>query len=128
MSKSRISPRDTLFQLVIRDFKHRHMPHGDFYVDKSGNGVREIVETVPVITKLKWAKGNEQAKRWGERFGSVIACFKVKSHEHKLNMIEHLRLEPRPIEIDVSAGEFVVGKGLEIKPVESPRKIDVNGT
>ena len=126
MSKSRANPRYRLFQLVIQDFKHRQPPPKNMYVDKSGKGVREIVDTIPEITKLKWAKDNRQAARWGRKFGSVIACFKVESHEYRLKMIEHLRLEPRPIEVDISPEEFVVGRDLIVEPVAKTKKIEVD--
>lgn len=125
--KSRISPGFSLFQIVVQDFKHRKPPSGNgFYVDRSGRGVHEVVETIPVITKLKWAKNGKRAMAWARKFGSVIACSKVHSHEYRLQMINHLRVEPRPIEVDISVDEFIVGRDLEIEPKTKHSQIDVD--
>lgn len=125
--KSRISPGYNLFQIVIQDFKHRHLPSSnEFYVDRSGRGVREVVETIPLITKLRWAKNAKQAMAKVKKFGSVIECFKVHSHEYRLQMISHLHIEPRPIEVDVSVDEFIIGRDLEIEPVVRTKKVDVD--
>lgn len=126
MSKSRISPGLNLFQLLIRDFSNRKPPPKNMYVDKSGKGIREVTETIPTLTKLKWAKDGKRAIRWGSKFGSVISCFKV-SHEHRLNMIEHLNLEPKPIEVDITPEEFIVGRDLEVEIEARSKQIDVNG-
>ena len=129
MSKSRISPGFSLFQIVVQDFKHRHSPSNNgFYVDRSGRGVREIVETIPERTLLKWAKNGKRAMAWARKFGSVIECRKVDNHFHKLNMIDYLRIDTKPIEVDISADEFTVGRNLEIELAVKTKKIDVNGT
>lgn len=124
--KSRISPGFRLFQIVVQDFKHRQPPPPNMYVDKSGKGVREVVDTVPLITKLKWARDGKRAMAWARKFGSVISCQKVESHIHRLQMIDHLRIEPKPVEVDISVDEFIVGRGLEIESETKSKQIDVN--
>ena len=125
MSKSRVSPGFCLFQVIIQDYAHRKPPrNNEFYVDKSGRGVREIVDTIPVITKLKWAKNGKRAIAWAKKFGSVISCRKVDSHIYKLNAIDYLRIEPKPIEVDISLEEFIVGHDLEVEP--NIKKADMN--
>lgn len=115
MSKSRVAPGFSLFQLVIQDFAHRKPPpNNSFYVDKSGKGVKELVDTIPVITKLKWAKSGKRAMAWARKFGSVVSCRKVDSHFHKLNAIDYLRVEPKPIEVDISLDEFTLGRDFEV--------------
>ncbi|MDD4876763.1 MAG: hypothetical protein PHQ86_06530 [Dehalococcoidales bacterium] len=116
MSKSRVSPRFSLFQIVVLDYSNRKMPNNGFYVDKKGRGVREIVETIPEITKLKWAKNGKRAMAWARKFGSVISCRKVDSHFHKLAMIDYLRVEPKPMEVEFSVEEFTIGRDSEVKP------------
>lgn len=126
--KSHIAPGMSLFQIVVLDFKRRQPPPAS--VVQSGQvhkRYNDIQETVPKRTIFKWAKDGKRAKKWGARFGSVIACFKVDSHERRLNMIEHLRLD-KPIAVDLGADEFVVGRDLEIEPLEKIGEIDVNGT
>lgn len=127
MSKSRIAPSYNLYQILIQDYKHRQPPPPNMYVDKSGKGVREVVERVPLITKLRWAKNGSRAMQWAKKFGSVVACFKVHSHEHRLQMIEHLRVEPKPVEIDISPEEFIIGRDLKVESTRKIKKVDVNG-
>lgn len=115
MSKSRISPNFSLFQLVIQDFKHRQPVPKYVYLDKTGK-TGKLDETIPEITKLKWAKNGKRAKAWGRKFGSVIRCFKVDSHMHRLQMIEYLSIEPRPMEVEFSVEEFTIGRDSEVKP------------
>ena len=127
--KSRVSPGSTLFQIVLQDFNHRHLPYsnGGFYVSRSGRGIHEVVETIPLLTKLKWAKNGKRAMAWAKKFGSVISCRKVDSHEHRLQMINYLRLETKPIEVDISVDEFTIGRDLEIKPMAKTKKFNVKG-
>jgi hypothetical protein len=115
--KSRVAPNTCLFQILVRDYNNRKSPpNNGFYVDKSGKGVRELVETVPVITKLKWAKNGKRAMAWAKKFGSVISCRKVDSHLYQLNKINYLRIEPKPMEVEFSVEEFTIGRDAEIKP------------
>jgi len=118
--KSRVAPNTYLFQILIKDYSRRKPPpYNSFYVDKTGRGVRELVETIPVITKLKWAKNGKRAMVWAKKFGSVIACKKVDSHLYQLNKINYLRIEPKPMEVDISAEEFIIGRDMEIEPAIS---------
>ena len=127
--KSRVSPGQSLFQIVVQDFSNRHPPSNNgFYVDRSGKGVHEVVDTVPLITKLKWAKNGKRAMAWAKKFGSVISCQKVDSHIRRLQMIDYLRIETKPIEVDISVEEFTVGRDLVIEPTSKSKVIDVNGT
>lgn len=127
MTKSRISPGFNLYQIVVQEFGSRKRPANQvlsYYRDK--RGVHEVVESVPQRTFLRWARNGKQAMKKVKKFGTVISCFKVHSHEKKLQMIEHLRLE-KPIEIDIRAEEFIVGKDLEIEPLEETKNISVDG-
>jgi len=127
--KSRISPNTKVFQIEVLDYKHRQSPPvGNYYVDKHGRGIREVVDHIPIITLFRRAKNNKQAKRSASKRGSVISCRKVGSHFNRFNMIEHLRVELKPIEVDIRAEEFAVGRDLEIKPVAETKKINANST
>lgn len=124
--KSRVSPGTTLFEVVVADYKHRQpAPMKNLYVDKSGKGIREVVDTIPLRTLFRWAKNGRRAMDWAKKFGSVMSCHKVDSHIHKLQMIDHLRLETKPIEVDITAEEFTIGRDLEIEPVNKSKNIDV---
>lgn len=129
MSKSRVAPGYSLFQLVIQDFKHRKPSNNNFYINRDGSrSVREVVETIPTITKLRWKKNSKQAIKSVKKFGTVISCRKVGSHFNRLQMIEHLQLDVKPIYVDITAEEFTVGRDLEIEPMEKKRKIDMENT
>lgn len=128
MSKSRVSPDYNLFQIVIQDFKHRKpQPLNQYYVDRFGRGksFRDAGETIPIITKLKWAKSGRRAIAWAKKYGSVISCHKVQSHEHRLHMIEHLRIEAKPIEVEISPDEFIVGRDFEVEHREKVVNIEI---
>lgn len=118
-----------LFQVVVQDFKHRKpvpatvVQSGQVW--KRNNNIEEII---PVRTLLKWAKDGRRATVWAKRFGSVISCRKVDSHFHRLSMIDYLRIELKPVEVDISAEEFIIGRDLEIKPVVKTKKVDTNNT
>lgn len=127
--KSRISPGFHLFQIEVQDFgRRRYQPNqvSGFYVDR--RGVHEVVEAIPKRTFLRWAKNGRQAIRKVKKFGAVISCQKVDSHIRRLEMINYLRIEPKPIVVDISAEEFIVGRDLEIEPTPKTRKIDVDST
>lgn len=127
--KSRISPGYHLFQIEVQDFgRRRYQPNqvSGFYVDR--RGVHEVVEAIPKRTFLRWAKDGRKAIRKVKKFGAVISCQKVDSHIRRLEMINYLRIEPKPIVVDISAEEFIVGRDLEIEPIPKTRKIDVDST
>lgn len=128
--KSRISPNTKVFQIEVLDYKHRQPPPAgkNYYVDKHGRGIREVVDHIPLITLFRRAKTNKQAIRSASKKGSVISCRKVSSHFNRFNMIEYLRVELKPIEVDIRAEEFTVGRDLEVKPVVRTKKIDANST
>lgn len=115
--KSRVAPNMQLYQIVVQDFSQRHpVSDKEFYVDKSGKGIREVVDFVPLRTLFRYAKRPKQAQDWAKKFGSVKECHKVDSYLHRLEMISHLNVEMKPISIDISVEEFTVGKDLEITP------------
>lgn len=125
MSKSRIAPGYCLFQLVIQDFNHRKPPPKNYYIDKKGKRAGKVEEeTIPVMTKLKRAKNGRRAIAWARKFGSVISCRKVDSHIHRLNMIDYLRIEPKPIEVNITPEEFIVGHDLEVSPTVQVKEVD----
>lgn len=127
--KSKLSPNVNLFQLVVQDFKNRKpAPNKDYYVDKSGKGIKEVVDHIPLRTLFRHAKNNRQAIKSASKVGTVISCRKVDSHFHRLHMIEHLRIEMKPIEVNISADEFVLGKDLEVSPKIDKKIIDVENT
>lgn len=115
MSKSRVSPGFRLFQIVLQDFDNRQPVPKYVYLDKTGKSGR-LDETIPLITKLKWAKNGKRAMAWAKKFGSVISCRKVDSHVHRLQMIEYLRVEPKPMEVDFSIDEFTIGRDMAVEP------------
>lgn len=124
--KSHVDSGMRLFQIVVQDFAHRQPPPArDFYVDKSGRGIREVVETIPERTLFKWAKDGKRAISWSRKFGSVVSCRKVDSHLRRLEMISHLSVDMKPIEVEISVDEFIIGRDLEIKPAERSKKMDV---
>ncbi len=125
--KSSIAPNTSVFQLEVRDYKHRQPPpHDGFYVDKSGRGIREKFDTIPIITLFRRAKTAEQAKRSASKKGSVISCRKVDSHLRRLDMISHLRIEQKPIDVEVRLEEFTIGRDLEIESTTQQQKIIVD--
>jgi hypothetical protein len=111
---------------VVQDYKHRQPPPYGFYVDKSGKGVKEVVDTIPILTKLRWAKNGKRAMAWARKFGSVISCRKVDSHLHRLEMIDYLRIETKPLEVDITADEFIVGRDFEITPDIKNSQVDID--
>ena len=124
--KSRIAPNMRSFQIEVLDYKHRQPPPDkDFYVDKYGRGIREIVDHIPIITLFRRAKKAKQAIKSASKIGSVISCRKVDSHFHRLDMISHLRIDLKPIEVDISVEEFTVGRNLEIEPEIKLKQVDV---
>jgi len=127
--KSRISPGYRLFQIVVQDFgQRRYQPNqvSGFYVDK--RGVQDVVEAIPRRTFLRWAKNGRQAIRKVKKFGAIISCQKVDSHIRRLEMINYLRVEAKPVVVDISAEEFIVGRDLEIEPTPKIKKIGVDST
>jgi hypothetical protein len=101
-------------------------PNRNYYVDKSGRGIKEIVDHIPLITLFRRAKTAERAKRSASKKGSVISCVKVDSHIRRLDMISHLRLDQKPLIIDdFIVADFTIGRDLEITPSVKGKKIDV---
>ena len=124
--KSRVSVGQRLFQIVVQDYEHRQVPSEyKFYVDKKGGGVRDVVETIPERTLFKWAKNGRRAMDWAKRFGSVISCRKVDSHMRRLDMISYLRVA-KPVEVEISAEEFIIGRDLEVEPAKQTKEIEVS--
>ncbi len=124
--KSRVGAGMLLFQVVVQDFKHRQPPPASVAnSDQIFKRFHNIEDYIPERTLFKWAKDGRRATDWGAKFGSVISCCKVDSHIRKLEMIEHLRLEQRPIEVEIGIEEITLGRDLEIKPAERTKKIDV---
>lgn len=127
MSKSRIAPNTYTFQLEVLDFKHRQSPPPKgFYVDKSGKGIKEIFDHIPRITLFRRTKTHKQAIKSASKKGTVISCRKVNSQYYRLNMIDYLRVEPKPVEVDISPDEFILGRDLEIEPTVKTKKIEIN--
>lgn len=125
--KSRCAPGQLLFQIVVQDFKHRQPPPKNFYVDKRGRGVRDIVDRIPLITLFRWAKDSKRAMKSASKKGTVISCRKVDSHVRRLDMISHLNIETKPIYVDISADEFIVGRDLKVELIDKTKKIEVDG-
>ncbi len=123
--KSRFAPGECLFQIVVQDFKHRQPVSGkDFYVDKSGKGIREVVDHIPVITWLRTAKNAKRAMESARKKGSIISCRKVDSHLRRLDMITHLRVEQKPF-VEVGLEEFILGHDLTITPAQKGQEFEV---
>jgi hypothetical protein len=128
MSKSRLAPNMNEYQIEVLDYKHRKPPpNNQLFIHKDGRRVKEPTEHIPLITLFRHAKTQEQAKRSASKKGSVISCRKVDSHYRRLHMIEYLRLEPKPVVVDISPDEFLVGKDLTVSPIETTKKIKVEG-
>jgi len=143
--KSRVNPNDSLFQIVVLDYAHRGTNHARTYVPVSPNNTLrgktsnlpqtnyskiDIPSEVPQKTLFRWAKDGRKAKRKVRRGLTVLSCRKVDSHYHRLNMIEHLNLEEKQVEVEFTVEEFTLNRNLELgKPqieVEG-RKIDIGG-
>jgi hypothetical protein len=76
----------------------------------------KAADTMPLAprrTLLKRARDNDEAKRWGARFGSVISCVKVDISPY-LENIEHLNLGEQPVIVEMEE-EYVLTEDLEIK-------------
>ncbi len=128
MSKSRVAPNTYLFQIVVRDHSHRQPAPKDLYVDRSGNGFREIVDYIPLRTVFKWAKDGKRAKEKAKKYGEVINCHKIDSQYRRLEMIEHLNIDQKPIHVDISLEEFTVGRDLEVVIDKNEKNIEVENT
>jgi hypothetical protein len=99
-----------LFQLKVADYRKGD---GRYRTEKinvpTGKMKQDILPHAPCRTMVKRAKDSETAKRWGSRFGTVIACNKVDiSHYHR--NVEHLNLG-RTIQIDAG---YTLDKSLRI--------------
>ena len=124
--KSRISPGNMLFQIVVADYSHSNNGHRRTHFIP-GKWKYEV-DVIPHRTIFRWAKSGKQAMRKvGRRFGSVISCQKVDSHLRHLAKIESLNIEPVKIEFDMSVEEFTVDRSGEVSPtieIEG-REIDI---
>lgn len=126
--KSKIAPNTFLFQVVVQDFKHRQPPPRTvMQSNQVFKRYHDIEDNIPEKTLFRWAKRGKQAMAWARKFGTVLSCHKVDSHMRRLEMIEHLRVEQKPIEVDISLEDFIVGRNLEISPAKKTKKFDVNG-
>jgi hypothetical protein len=113
MPKSSVfSPNENLYQIITLDFKRRG---NDIYTPQFGDEPIEQSD-IPTHTLFRKGKSPDQAKaKVPRRFGSIIACFKVDSHERKLRATESLNLHQEQIEVAIAEEEFVVGEDLEIQ-------------
>jgi hypothetical protein len=123
--KSRIAPNTFVFQLEVQDFKHRQPAPHNLYIDKSGKGIKEIVDSIPIITLFRHAKNSKQAIRSARKKGTVISCQKVDSHVRRLDMMNHLRVDQKPMEVDIKVEDFTIGRDLIISPPQRGRKIEL---
>ncbi len=81
----------------------------------------KLVDRVPIAPRRTVMGGffnHKSAKRWGERFGTVISCHKVDK-SYYLENIEHLNLKQEPVTIELEQEDFVLNKALEL---ERPRR------
>lgn len=125
--KSHAKAGQSLFQIVLMDYAKRQPPPA--HVLNSGNIFKrynEIDDYIPKKTVFRWAKDSKRAKRKvGKKLGTIIACFKVNSHEARLHMIEKLSID-KPITIEMTPEEFTVGRNLEISPRRKTIEIDID--
>lgn len=125
MSKSRIAPGYKLFQIVVQDYKNRQPAPANVYTDRHRfKKYYDIQDIVPQRTMFKWAKDGKRAINWAKKFGSIIACFKVDSHERRLNMIENMVVE-KPIYVDITAEDFTIKRDLTVTIDGKSRKINI---
>lgn len=124
--KSRISPGMLLFQVVVLDFNRRQSRQLNHY--QESRAAKNPDDYAPQRTLFRWAKDGKRAMKWAKKFGSVISCRKVDSHIRRFEMIDHLNIELKPIAVDITADEFIVGRDLQIEPKISTKNIGVSNT
>jgi hypothetical protein len=122
-----MSFREQLFQLVVIDFSKRnneiretHFNSSliDFNTDRKVK-VADVAYPVASMTLFRRAKDHRQAQKWGEKFGTVLSCFKVDKTKY-LENIEHLNLHQEPRSIEIDKGElFTLNANLEIDGVKN---------
>ncbi len=80
----------------------------------------KIVDTLSIASRRTLVGlfyKDETAKRWGERYGTVISCRKVDKTKY-LENTEHLKLKQEPITIEIEQ-DFILNRALEL---ERPRR------
>ena len=111
--KSRVSPGNMLFQIVVADYSHSNNGHRRTHFTP-GKGKYEV-DDIPHRTIFRWAKSGRQAMRKvGRKFGSVLSCQKVDSHLRHLAKIESLNLEPVKIEVNMTVEDFTINRHGEV--------------
>lgn len=126
--KSGVAPNTYLYQIVVKDHAHRQPPPKSLYGYKSyitDKSLKDISDFIPLRTFFRWAKGNRQAQDKVKKHGEVISCRKVDSQYRRLEMIEHLHLDIKPITVDISLEDFTIGRDLEITPIIKETNIDI---
>ncbi len=105
---------DRIFEIKVLDYSQVRNRNGKTYVPTSGNRNKiDILPEIPCRVLFKRAKNYEQAKRWGDSFGTVVYCQKIDI-SYYLAKIEHLNVVEKPIELEIDTGEFVLNKAMEI--------------
>jgi hypothetical protein len=124
-----MSISESVYEIVVQEFSK----NGNFHLPFVPSEIKSkpIKETdkptrVPSRTLFKQSKDYRRAKKWGERFGTVISCQKVDV-SYYLAKIEHLNVIVKPASIELDIGEeFVLNKTMEIKyPKKDIGRIDI---
>ncbi len=147
---SRHSGRLYPYQIEIQTFNHRHngrlhdsatpigvVPVGSIVVESLAMGPRrmklaDIASAGVIITRVKRFADYEAAKRWGSRFGTVIACEKIDTSRY-LRDIEYKCKDcigsPPPLEIQIGREEYALNENLElVRSREEKLSIDLLDT
>jgi len=93
--------------------------------DDVGRGQGKIADILPPIqikTLLLRAKNGRNAKRWAEKFGTVLRCFKVDK-TLIYERIENIKLEPQTLAYDYKEDTFTLNENLEVSPA---RRREIN--
>lgn len=132
MKSAIMNPGDRLFQIEIveprrRSGSRRLLFEGESVLKTGGQIIKleDVLMPAPKRTLLKYFKDKTSAEKWGARFGTVIACFKVDKSGY-LENIEHLLLTQEPLTVEFSNEGFSVDKDLNVSRTGKEFNIEIH--
>ena len=120
MKSAVMNPGDRLFQIEVveprkRELSRKILYEGESILKTGGQKVKldDVPMPAPQRTLFGYFKGRTMAEKWGSRFGTVIACFKVDKSGY-LENIEHLNLEQEPLHIGMATEGYSINESLQV--------------